>query len=197
MIAFHPFGADDLRTSQWGLGVVLAYHAALFAGREGGKRADLEGAYLEDANLRGAYLRGANLAGANLRGADLAGANLRGANLAGAYLRGAYLRGANLEGANLAGANLRGADLEGANLEGANLAESRGIKYASVTWHGHGECGRMLTGVVINGGVNLFCGCFRGPENDLRKYISSGEGRYRASRTKALDFVLSCLEVQP
>ena len=55
---------------------------------DGGKRADLRGAYLRGANLRGAYLRGAYLEVANLGGADLEGADLRGAYLEGANLRG-------------------------------------------------------------------------------------------------------------
>ena len=56
---------------------------------EGGKRADLRGAYLQDAYLQDAYLRGAYLQGADLRGADLRGAYLQGADLRGAYLQGA------------------------------------------------------------------------------------------------------------
>jgi uncharacterized protein YjbI with pentapeptide repeats len=62
----------------------LRLHGMWLRDEEGGKRADLSGAY-----LRGAYLRGAYLRGADLSGADLSGAYLRGA-----YLRGAYLRGA-------------------------------------------------------------------------------------------------------
>ena len=58
---------------------------------EGGKRADLRGAYLQGADLRGVYLQGAYLRGAYLQGADLRGAYLRGADLQGAYLQGAGL----------------------------------------------------------------------------------------------------------
>ena len=79
----------------------LKKHADWLHGKEGGGRANLEGAYLKGANLEEANLRGANLWGAYLRGANLWEANLREANL----------RGANLEGANLRGANLRGAYL--------------------------------------------------------------------------------------
>ena len=104
----------------------LKKHADWLHGKEGGGRANLEGAYLkgaylEGANLRGANLREANLRGANLEGANLEEANLEEANLRGANLWGAYLPGANLEGANLRGAYLREANLRGANLEGANL----------------------------------------------------------------------------
>ena len=56
---------------------------------DGGKQADLRGAYLSGANLSGANLRGANLSGANLSGADLRGADLSGADLNRANLRGA------------------------------------------------------------------------------------------------------------
>ena len=78
---------------------------------DGGQRADLRGAYLQDANLQRADLRGADLRGADLRGADLRGADLQDANL-----RGSDLRGADLRGADLRGAYLRGSDLRGANL---------------------------------------------------------------------------------
>jgi hypothetical protein len=107
------------------IAAVLADHLKWRQG-EGGKRANLEGAYLTGANLTGANLEGANLrgaylTGAYLEGAYLEGANLRGANLEGANLRGAYLTGAYLRGANLIGAYLEGANLEGANLEGAKI----------------------------------------------------------------------------
>lgn len=66
---------------------ILRNHEMWLAGKEGGKRAILEGA----------DLRHANLEGADLEGAVLRGANLRCANLEGAYLGGADLRGANLD----------------------------------------------------------------------------------------------------
>ena len=51
---------------------------------EGGKRADLSGAYLSRADLSGAYLSGAYLSRADLSRADLSGADLSGADLSGA-----------------------------------------------------------------------------------------------------------------
>ena len=84
----------------------LKKNAECLHGKEGGGRANLEGANLEGANLEGANLRGAHLEGANLWGANLRGANLRGAYLEGAYLKGAYFEGAYLEGAYLEEANL-------------------------------------------------------------------------------------------
>ena len=80
---------------------ILELHKKWLNDEDGGKRA----------NLRGAYLSSADLSGADLRGADLRGADLRGA-----YLRSAYLSGADLRGAYLSGADLRGADLRGADL---------------------------------------------------------------------------------
>ena len=61
---------------------ILDDHAKWTRG-DGGKRADLEGAYLRGADLEGADLRGAYLGGADLGGAYLGGANLRGADLGG------------------------------------------------------------------------------------------------------------------
>ena len=98
---------------------ILDNHKMWLAGKEGGKRADLRFADLEDADLRGANLSYADLRGANLSYADLRGANLnlRDADLRGADLRGADLRYANLRYADLRGANLRDADLRGADLD--------------------------------------------------------------------------------
>ena len=102
---------------------VLALHRAWRLG-EGGRRADLTGAYLTRANLTRANLTRANLAGADLTGADLTRANLTRANLTGADLTGADLTGADLARANLTGADLTGADLTGADLTGADLARA-------------------------------------------------------------------------
>jgi len=158
--------------------------------------------HLRDADLRGADLHDADLSGANLRGADLHDANLRGANLRGADLRGAYLRGANLSGANLRdadlrGANLSGTDLRGADLRGANLSGALGLEFASLSWNGHGERGRMLTAIKIADDIVFFCGCFQGTLQQLTNYITQqGEERYQASRTKAMNVLMSCLEQQ-
>lgn len=85
---------------------ILRKHDLWVRGLDGGCRADLGGANLEDANLRGVNLRDANLRGADLEGAKLVGADLRDADLEGADLIGADLRDANLRGANLESANL-------------------------------------------------------------------------------------------
>ena len=68
------------------LNLVLEKHKKWLTGAEGGEKADLQGANLQDAdleyaNLRDANLRGADLRGANLKGADLKYADLQGANL--------------------------------------------------------------------------------------------------------------------
>ena len=48
---------------------ILDLHRKWLYSEEGGRRADLRGAYLSGADLRGAYLSGADLRGAYLRGA--------------------------------------------------------------------------------------------------------------------------------
>jgi uncharacterized protein YjbI with pentapeptide repeats len=99
-------------------------------GGEGGTKADLCGANLENADLTGVNLQGAFLQRANLRGADLSMANLRHASLVQADLCNANLLGAELRGANLMGATLYGAEglwlgrLGGANLYDAMLPET-------------------------------------------------------------------------
>ena len=100
------------------LKVILDKHNLWLEGREGGVRADLEGAYLIGANLKNTNLEYANLIGTNLIGTNLEGANLYGANL-----KGATLIDANLEDANLSRANLENVNFIGANLEDAIMSE--------------------------------------------------------------------------
>ena len=183
------------------LKAILAEHALWLTGN-GGKCADLSGAYLGGADLRGADLRGADLSGAYLGGADLRGADLsradlsaaqlRGADLSRAYLGGADLSAAQLRGAYLSRAYLGGADLSAAQLRGADLSEVLGFEVAACHWSSHGEVGRQLSAVLLPDGLHFYCGCFNGSEQELRSYIANGGAQYVASRTKALDFLLSC-----
>ena len=140
-----------------------------------------------------ASLSCANLSGADLSDANLSGADLYDANLSCANLSGADLYDANLSGASLSCANLSGAKLSGANLSGADL-----YGYAQVCFKGHGECGRMLTAIreKENGKIKLFCGCFIGTVEDLRKYIESGEPKYKKTRTLALEAILSMIDAK-
>ena len=162
----------------------------------GGER-DFSGIDLKGSNLSGCDLRVCDLRGSNLSGCDLSGCNLRVCDLRGSNLSGSDLSGCNLSGCNLKWSNLSWSNLSGCNLSGCNLAGSIGLPFADCAWSGHGERGRRLLGVVIGGEVRLFCGCFRGTKAELREYIANGSESLRASRTKALDFVLSCLEVEP
>jgi len=118
------------------LDVILEKHMKWVNQEDGGERADLQGANLQDADLRGAYLQDADLRSADLRSADLQGANLRGAYFQYADLKGANLRSADLWGANLRSANLQDADLWGANLRSANLqdADLRGANLGYSCW---------------------------------------------------------------
>ena len=125
-----------------------------------------------------------------LKGANLSWADLSEANLSWANLSDANLRGANLSGANLSDANLRGANLSDANLSGA-----KGIIYAQVSFNWHGERGRQLSAVKIGEEVFLFCGCFKGSEDDLKKYIRDSKEEYIASRTSALNAVMSLIKI--
>ena len=156
------------------------------------RRADLRGADLSGANLIRADLSAANLSAADLRGSDLSAANLSAADL-----RGANLRRADLRGADLSAANLRGVDLRGADLSAANLSRSIGVEYAQCVWRDHGECGRQLTAVLINDEIIFYCGCFMGSARALIDYIIAGKKKYRASRYKAMNFLISCFDGNP
>ena len=120
---------------------------------------------------------------------------LKGANLSWADLSDANLRWANLSWADLSEANLRGANLSDANLSEANLSEAKGIIYAQVSFNWHGERGRQLSAVKIGEEVFLFCGCFKGSEDDLKKYIRDSKEEYIASRTSALNAVMSLIKI--
>ena len=112
-----------------------------------------------------------------------------------ANLRWADLSGADLRWADLRWADLSGADLRGANLSEANLSGAKGIIYAQVSFNWHGERGRQLSAVKIGEEVILFCGCFKGSEDDLKKYIRDSKEEYIASRTSALNAVMSLIKI--
>ena len=95
----------------------------------------------------------------------------------------------------LKGANLSWADLSEANLRWANLSWAKGIIYAQVSFNWHGERGRQLSAVKIGEEVFLFCGCFKGSEDDLKKYIRDSKEEYIASRTSALNAVMSLIKI--
>jgi hypothetical protein len=102
---------------------------------------------------------------------------------------------ADLYGANFTGANLSGAKLTNAFLSEAILMECEGLDYSSCTFAGHGEYGRQLSLVKINDELVFFCGCFKGSPKELKKYIENGEEKYKKSRTLAMEFCLSAIEM--
>ena len=91
------------------------------------------------------------------------------------------------------------ADLSGAYLSGANLSRadlSRAVySWAQVAFIGHGECGRMLTAIILKKDEepSFFCGCFNGSKDDLKEYIENGAAELRDSRTKAMEVVVELL----
>jgi uncharacterized protein YjbI with pentapeptide repeats len=117
--------------------------------------------------------------------------------LTGAVLTGAVLRDAVLTGAVLRDAVLRDAVLTGADLTGADLRGGKFIARASVQFSAHGEYGRELTAIRTDAKENpvtLWCGCFMGTPEELRKYIAEGADRYAASRALAMETVLKLLD---
>ena len=168
---------------------ILDAHKKWLSGNDSGIKADFSGANLSGANLSDANLSGANLSDADLSGADLSDADLSGANLSRADLSRADLSGADLSGADLSGADLSGANLSRADLSGANLSGADGILRAECAWTDHGECGRTLVAVLVDGSARYFCGCFAGSEEELRSWIAKNCEALRASRMIAVDFV--------
>ena len=88
---------------------ILDLHKRWLNGDADGRRANLQGADLQDMDLRGADLWGADAQNASFAGADLQNADLGKADL----------RGADFFYANLQNVELRGADLRDARLQGA------------------------------------------------------------------------------
>ncbi len=156
--------------------------------------ANLSFADLSSADLRFADLSSANLSSADLSSANLSFANLSFADLSSADLSSADLSSANLRFADLSSANLSFANLSSANLSSADLSFLKGCKWAQVAFHSHGECGRQLSAVVIDGVTVFFCGCFKGSREQLEEYIAGGKEEFRASRTKAMQAVISLLD---
>jgi uncharacterized protein YjbI with pentapeptide repeats len=97
---------------------------------------------------------------------------------------GCNLQSLDMRGADMSEANMRGADMSEANMSGA-----AGVKNASCSWTEHGERGRQLLAVRIDGKDVYFCGCFKGSLDNLRDYIKRGDKKHAASRTIAADFV--------
>jgi hypothetical protein len=91
-------------------------------------------------------------------------------------------------------ADLRWANLSGADLSGANLSETAGARYAQCAFSGHGERGRQLLAVVVDGESRFFCGCFAGTLAELDAYIASGDAKHRATRRLARDFVVAAID---
>jgi hypothetical protein len=176
---------------------ILERHAKWLRSEPGGERANLSYSNLSCSNLSYSNLSYSNLSysnlsGCNLRGARLSGSNLRGSDLRGSNLSRSDLSGSNLSGSNLSGSNLSGADLSGADLSGAVHA------FASVSFLGHGECGRTLTAMRRTEGDApvLQCGCFYGNQTELREFIADGPEKYRKTRTLALETVLALLDAR-
>ena len=88
---------------------ILDLHKRWLNGDADGRRANLQGADLQDMDLRGADFWGADAQNASFAGADLQNADLGKADL----------RGADFFYANLQNVELRGADLRDARLQGA------------------------------------------------------------------------------
>ncbi len=124
---------------------------------------------------------------------------IRHANLFDADLSYANLVGANLRHANLFDADLSYAWMRETKFSYSNLSGVKGIKYAQLSTHHHGEMGRPLTAVEQQGQLTIHCGCFNSfedAEQELRQYIANGDEELKASRTFHLDMLLQLYRYQ-
>ena len=114
------YGAKGPALTQAELNPILALHER-FAMCQGGKRALLKGANLNDLSLANRNLTEADFSGASLVRANLFGSNLTRASLYCADMRGCNLRNTILTNADLRGASFKGAVLSYAKLDFADL----------------------------------------------------------------------------
>ena len=159
------------------------------------RRADMRRADMSGANMRGANMRGADMSGADMSGADMRRADMSGANMSGADMSGANMSGANMRGADMSGAAMSGADMSGAAMSGASLSEAKGVTYAQCAFSGFGECGRMLTGILVNEEPRFWSGCLLDQnEEEIREYIDrKNQSHYKKSHLLGLEFILKVL----
>jgi hypothetical protein len=118
-----------------------------------------------------------------------------------AWLRGdsggrwADLTEANLIGANLAGANLTEANLARANLTRANLTGAAGVSAWSA---GQVGTGQQMLGVVIDGTLRIWAGCWSGTAEECRANLTKpggpGEYDYRDDRDALIADALAGLD---
>jgi len=157
---------------------------------------DLRYSNLIGSNLRWSDLRGSNLSGSNLRWSNLSGSNLSGSNLRYSNLSGSNLSGSNLRWSNLSYCDLSGSNLSGSNLSYSNLSGCIGLDYAQMSFAGFGEKNRLITLVDVNRDDNpiFFCGCFKGTNEELIKYIEDGEEKYKESRHFARTTLLEAIK---
>ena len=119
---------------------------------------------------------------------------IRHANLFDADLSYANLIDANLSHANLCYADLSYAWMRETKFSYSNLSGVKGIKYAQLSTHHHGEMGRPLTAVEQQGQLTIHCGCFNSFEDaaqELRQYLANGDEELKASRPFHLDRLLA------
>ena len=134
--------ANDLKT-------ILEKHKMWLNDEDGGERADLRGASLQQVNLHGVDLSWAemsmvdlswaNLSETVLSGTVLSGAKLSGANLSKAKLIGTDLHNTDMHRVDLNWAELNYADLSGANLSGVQHIESARNLFYPLTCPEKGE----------------------------------------------------------
>lgn len=114
------YGEKRVARTQQELNAILAAHER-YAAYQGGVRAQLAHANLDDLNLANRNLCEADFSGASLVRATLCGSNLERASLYCADLRECNLTAAKMSRADLRGASFNGAKLSFAVLDGADL----------------------------------------------------------------------------
>lgn len=159
------------------------------------KYANLECVYFNYADLNHADLQYTNISEASLKNICGIGINLYKADLSYTNLTDANLTDGDLRFVNLKNADLLNTKLYNTVLSNASFRCTHNIQYATCCFSGHGEAGRELLCVKINGVNKFFCGCFIGEEESLRSYIKKGKEYFKESRLIALETVLKLIDI--
>jgi hypothetical protein len=129
-----------------------------------------------------------------LRGSDLRGVAMADVVVVKGEIKKCNMTGASVSRVMFSGTSFSDVDLEDAIFDGVCMSEVVGMDYASVSFPGHGEIGRLLLAVRHGSGVLYHCGCFHGTEEELREYIDNHNVFYVKSRMLALETVKGLLE---
>jgi uncharacterized protein YjbI with pentapeptide repeats len=89
-----------------------------------------------------------------------------------------------------------GADLAETSFSSCQTADGVYVNHAQVAFGSHGQQGRRLTAMQFGKVVTYDCGCFKGTEKELKRYIKDNSPAWKESRLAALLAVNTLLKIK-